>query len=416
MEIARPVYLEKLLKKRENGMVKVITGIRRCGKSYLLGTLYGDHLRNSGVPASHIIDIALDDIANAKLRDALPLYEHIRERTAEEGTYYVFLDEIQYVEGFSDLVNGLSHRDNLDVYVTGSNSRFLSSDILTEFRGRGDELRVRPLAFAEFFPTTDKTADDAWRDYVTFGGMPQAALLSDAESKAEYLGNLFRKVYLTDIAERNEIKHSTELEELVKVLASSIGSLTSIKKIADTFTSKGSRGITDKTVKRYIDLIEEAFLIERTERFDIKGRRYIGNQAKYYFEDIGVRNAVLNFRQQEENHIMENIVFLELAYRGWSVDVGRVDIDVSKNGHRSRTQCEVDFVASKGSEKVYVQCAFVMPSDAKRQQEERPLLRIGDSFRKIIIIRDNINPWQDENGILTASLFDFLLHPETLGL
>lgn len=416
MEIARPVYLEKLLKKRKNGMTKVITGIRRCGKSYLLSTLYGNYLRAHGIPADHIIDIALDDIANINLRDAPLLYEHIRSRIVDDSTHYVFLDEIQYVEDFSDLVNGLAHIDALDVYVTGSNSRFLSSDILTEFRGRGDEVRVRPLAFSEFIATTDGTIDDAWRNYVTFGGMPQAALMSDVESKAEYLANLFQKVYLSDIAERNSIRHSTALEELVKVLASSIGSLTSIKKIADTFTSKGSRGLTDKTVKRYIDLITEAFLIEQAERFDIKGRRYIGGQAKYYFEDVGVRNAALNFRQQEENHIMENIVFLELKYRGWNVDVGQIGIDSSKAGHRIRTQCEVDFVASKGNEKAYIQCAFAMPTDEKRHQEERPLLGIDDSFRKVIIARENINPWQDENGILTAGLFDLLLHPETLGL
>ena len=330
MEIARPIYLEKLLKKRENGMTKVITGIRRCGKSYLLSTLYGNYLRAHGIPGDHIIDIALDDIANIGLRDASHLYEHIRARITSDSTHYVFLDEIQYVKDFSDLVNGLAHINMLDVYVTGSNSRFLSSDILTEFRGRGDELRVCPLAFSEFITTTNSTVDDAWRDYVTFGGMPQASLMPDGESKAEYLMNLFRKVYLSDIAERNSIRHSVALEELVKVLASSIGSLTSIKKIADTFASKGNRGLTDKTVKRYIDLIVEAFLIERAERFNIKGRRYIGGQAKYYFEDVGVRNAALNFRQQEENHIMENVVFLELKYRGWSVDVGQIEIDSSK--------------------------------------------------------------------------------------
>ncbi len=410
MEIQRPIYLDRLVKRRENGMAKVLTGIRRCGKSYLLHHIYGDWLRSQGVPESHIISVELDDIENAPLRDAQLLYEHIRSRTEGDGTFYVFLDEIQYVSGFSDVINGLMHRSNLDVYVTGSNSRFLSSDILTEFRGRGDEVRIHPLAFSEYLPAHGGSAVEGWVDYVTFGGMPLALMQSDDEMKASYLQSLFSKVYLSDICERNGIKHREALDALVDILASVDGSLTNPSKIASTFQSHGKKGVSDKTVKRYIDFLLDAFLVEEAKRYDIKGRKYIGAVAKYYYEDIGLRNARLNFRQQEENHLMENVIFNELRYRGWSVDVGVVGArEHGKSGRTQSKQLEIDFVANKGSRRLYIQSAFAMPDAAKERQEKRSLNLVGDSFKKIVIVKDAVKLWQDDDGIVTMGLFDFLL-------
>lgn len=414
MQIERPLYLDKLIKRRENGMAKVITGIRRCGKSYLLNVLYRDWLYSQGVDHDHIVDIALDDIRNADLRDAIALLNHIETLIADKQTYYVFLDEIQYVENFSELINSLLHFENLDVYVTGSNSRFLSSDILTEFRGRGDEIRVRPLAFSEYHNALNNLLEEDWRDYATFGGMPQVASMQDPELKSNYLQNLYRMVYLKDISDRNAIRHSQVLESIVDVLASSIGSLTSPKKIADTFTSTGTRGVTDKTVKKYIDFLEDAFLFEQAKRFDIKGRKYIGGNSKYYVEDVGLRNAMLNFRQQEENHIMENVVYLELKAHGFSVDVGQTSVNEKSDSGWKRKNCEIDFIASKGSSKTYIQCAFAMPDAEKRHQEERPLINVEDSFEKMIIVRDNINPWRDDHGVLTIGLLEFLMDPQTI--
>lgn len=409
MVINRPFYLEKLIKRRNNGMAKVVTGIRRCGKSYLLNVLYRDWLYSQGVDREHVVNVELDDIRNAHLRDARALFDFIDGCIVDRQIYYVFLDEIQFVEDFSEVVNGLMHLENVDVYVTGSNSRFLSSDILTEFRGRGDEIRVRPLAFSEYHGALDNAIEADWRDYVTFGGMPQVASMRDSELKAEYLTNLYRKVYLTDICDRNGIRHSQILEALVEVLSSSIGSLVSFKKIADTFTSRTGENATDKTIKRQIDFLVDAFLFEQAKRFDLKGRKYIGGNSKYYAEDVGLRNAILSFRQQEENHIMENIVFLELKTRGYSVDVGQVAVNEKADGKWVRKNCEVDFVASKGSEKKYIQCAFAMPDDKKRAQEARSLNGIGDAYEKVIIVREDINPWYDESGVLTIGIFDFLL-------
>lgn len=415
MNIERALYLERLIKRRDNGMAKVITGIRRCGKSYLLFELYGAWLRAQGVPPDHIVGVQLDDIAYRALRDPLRLYEHIRDAASGEGAYYVFLDEIQYVEAFSDVINGLLHLRNVDVYVTGSNSRFLSSDILTEFRGRGDEVRVRPLTFAEAASASSKSLDETWKDYFTFGGMPAVLSLPDDETKAMYLSSLINKVYLTDIRERNNIAHDEALDSIMSVLASSAGSLTSPSKIAATFASMGTRGVTDKTVKRYVGLLEDAFLVERAQRYDVKGRSYIGTSSKYYFEDVGLRNSWLNFRQQEENHIMENVLYNELRARGWSVDVGVIDTrETTETGKRLRKQLEIDFVATKGNERCYLQSAFRIPDAAKERQEKRSLERLGDSFRKIVIVRDNIKPWRDDQGILTMGLFDFLLDPHSL--
>ncbi len=409
MKIDRPIYLKKLIKRRNNGMAKIITGIRRCGKSYLLGILYRDWLIEHGVKDDHIIDVALDDIKNRELRFAVPLYEYISSLIKDDEAYYVFLDEIQLVEEFSDLVNGLLHKENIDIYVTGSNSRFLSSDILTEFRGRGDEVRIRPLSFSEFHAATNNTPEQDWRNYVAFGGMPQVASMADTDLKIDYLNNLYRKVYLTDIAERNVIRHSEALDTLVEVLASSIGSLVSFKKIADTFKSKRKDGVTDKTVKLYVDYLMDAFLFEQAKRYDIKGRKIIGATSKFYCEDIGLRNAILDFRQQEENHILENIVYLELKMRGFQVNVGQIVLNEKVNDKWTNKTCEVDFVANKGSDKVYIQCALTLPDTTKRAQEERPLLKVDDSFKKMIVTRDNIVPWSDDHGIKTIGILDFLL-------
>lgn len=412
MIIERPIYLERLIKRRENGMAKVITGIRRCGKSYLLHHLYGNWLRSQGVPSSCIISVELDDIRNAHLRTPQALYDHICSVTNDADTFYVFLDEIQYVEGFSDVINGLMHRSNLDVYVTGSNSRFLSSDILTEFRGRGDEVQVRPLAFSEYLPAHGGTPAEGWVDYVAYGGMPLILSQPDDEMKASYLQSLFSKVYLSDICERDDVKHVEALDTLIDIMASADGSLTNPSKIVRTFKSDGKKGISDKTVARYLELLEDAFLMEKAKRFDIKGRKYIGALAKYYFEDTGLRNARLNFRQQEENHLMENVIYNELRYRGWLVDIGLVEArERNGSGPLKSMQLEIDFVANKGSGRLYIQSAFAMPDSKKRQQETRPFKSIDDSFKKIIVVKDAVKPWQDDKGIVTMGLFDFLLNP-----
>ena len=414
MIIERPLYLNRLIKRRENGMTKVITGIRRCGKSFLLHRLYGDWLRRNGIDSSHIVSVELDDMENAHLRNSQALYQHILAATEGKGIFYVFIDEIQMAKEFPDVINGLMHRPNLDVYVTGSNSKFLSNDILTEFRGRGDEVRVRPLAFSEYLPAHGGDVASAWADYVMYGGMPLILSQPDDEMKMGYLQTLFAKVYLTDICERNKIKDKEVLDALVDVLASADGSLTNPSKIEKTFQSHGKAGATDKTIKRYIEFLIDAFLVSEAKRYDVKGRKYIGALAKYYFEDTGLRNARLNFRQFEENHLMENIIYNELLYRGWSVDVGVVNERVqTEDGKLANRQLEIDFVANKGSRRVYIQSAFAIPDSSKEQQEKRSLELTRDSFKKIVVVKDIIKPWLDNNGTLTIGLFDFLLNPST---
>ena len=414
MEIKRESYLEKLIKRRENGMTKVITGIRRCGKSYLLFKIFYRYLLMQGVDEQHIIRIALDDIANKKLRDALTLYEYIKQQIIDAEVYYIFLDEIQYVENFSDLINGLNHLDNTDVYVTGSNSRFLSTDILTEFRGRGDEIRVYPLSFAEFVSVYGGSLSAAWKDYYTYGGMPELCRLPDEEMKADYLRNLLQKVYLSDILEHNKIKNDSDLESLVNIIASAIGSLTNPHKLANSFKSMVQSSITDKTVKRYLDFLQEAFLVEKAMRYNIKGRKYIETTSKYYFCDVGLRNARLNFRQQEENHIMENIIYNELRIRGFSVDVGVVEVWDTKDGKKQHKQLEIDFIANKGSQRYYIQSAFEMSNHEKEAQETRSLENLDDSFKKFIILKDDIKSKRNEKGIITMGIFDFLLQADSL--
>ena len=415
MEIKRDVYLQKLLRREKNGLIKIVTGLRRCGKSYLLFTLFHDHLLKRGVGEDHIIEVALDDRSNKPLRDPDNMLSYIKGRMRDEKTYYVILDEVQMLDEFEDVLNSLMHLRNADIYVTGSNSRFLSSDVITEFRGRGDEIRMHPLSFREYLSACNSSEDEAWDDYFVYGGLPLILSRSSPEEKAEYLSGLFQKVYLSDIVERHGIRHQEELDELVNILASSVGSLTNSVKLANTFKSVKKRNISSVTLRKYTDYLTDAFLLSRSLRYDIKGKKYIATPAKYYFEDVGLRNARLNFRQIEENHIMENILYNELRIRGFNVDVGIVEkFGKTEQGKTTKKQFEVDFVANKGSEKYYIQSAFSMPTEEKRQQEERPLNAIGDSFKKIIVVRENIKPRRNETGIVTVGIRNFLLDESIL--
>ncbi len=415
MEIARQRYIQKLIDRKENGLVKVITGIRRCGKSYLLFHLYKNELLNMGIPSGHIIELALDDISNIEYRNAIKLYNYVKTQIVDDGTYYVFIDEIQLLESnFADLVNGLLHIENLDIYVTGSNSKFLSSDILTEFRGRGDEVRVFPFSFSEFVTAYDDV-HTAWKDYYTYGGLPLVLTRKSDELKAEYLISLFQNIYINDIKERNNIRTDDELDILVDILASATGSLTNPVKLSNSFKSMSQKTLSDKTVKLYLDYLTDAFLIEKASRFDVKGKKYIGSPSKYYFEDVGLRNARLNFRQQEENHIMENIIYTELRSRGYRVDVGVVETyETDITGTSKRKQLEIDFIANKGSNKYYIQSAFEMASPEKAGQEKKSLNKLNDSFRKFIIIKDDIKTSIDDNGLITMGIYDFLLNEKSL--
>lgn len=416
MEIKRDIYLDKLIRKEKNGLIKVVTGIRRCGKSYLLFKLFHDHLLEKGVEEDHIIEIALDDRSNKELRDPDNILAFVKRQIKDNDTYYVILDEVQYLGEFEDVLNSFLHIRNADVYVTGSNSKFLSSDVITQFRGRGDEIHVYPLSFREFSSAYGGTPDEAWDDYFNYGGLPLILSMETEEDKAEYLSSLFQKVYLSDIVERHKVRNREELDELVDILASAIGSLTNPQKLTRTFKTIKNKSISDKTIKTYIDYLIDSFLVSKAARFDIKGRKYIGSPAKYYFEDVGLRNARLNFRQSEENHIMENIIYNELRIRGYKVDVGIVEHFETVNGKRARKQLEVDFVATRGSEKFYLQSAFSMPSQEKRKQEQRGLLSIPDSFKKIVVVGDNIKVRRDESGIVTIGLRNFLLDENSLNL
>jgi uncharacterized protein len=417
MEIKRNRYLERLINHKHNGLIKVITGIRRCGKSYLLFKLFKKHLTEQGVEQSHIIEIALDDRKYKELRDPDACYKYVTGLITDLDMYYILLDEVQLMHEFEDVLNGFLHLKNIDVYVTGSNSKFLSSDIITEFRGRGDEIHIYPLSFSEFYTMYEEDWDDAWKKYYTFGGLPLVVLLQTAEEKTSYLVNLFKETYIKDIVERNQIRNDSELEELINVVSSSIGSLTNPQKLTDTFKSKKSISISPPTVKQYLDYLQDAFIIDKAMRYDIKGKRYINTPSKYYFTDIGLRNARLGFRQQEENHIMENIIFNELKVRGFLVDVGVVDILEKKDdGKYAAKQVEVDFVANQGSKRYYIQSAFALPADEKKIQEERPLLGIKDSFKKIIVVKDNIMLKRSDNGVVTMGIKDFLFNQDSLEL
>lgn len=417
MEIKRDLYLNRLIRRENNGLIKVVTGVRRCGKSYLLFNLFHNYLIEKGVAEDHIIEVALDDRSNKELRDPDQMLAYLKDRIKDKETYYIILDEVQLLSEFEDVLNSLLHIRNADVYVTGSNSKFLSSDVITEFRGRGDEIRMYPLSFREFSSAYPGSEEDAWEDYYTYGGLPLILTRETDEEKAEYLINLFQKVYLSDIIDRHKIRNREELDELVDILASAVGSLTNPLKLSKTFKSVKNKTISDKTLKKYIDYLTDAFLVSKAVRYDIKGRKYIGSPTKFYFEDVGLRNARLNFRQTEENHIMENIIYNELRIRGYRVDVGLVEV-FSKNSENKteKKHLEVDFVATKGSEKYYIQSAFAMPTDEKRKQEERPLNAIGDSFKKIIVVKDNIKPRRDEMGIVTMGIRRFLLNKNSLEL
>ena len=415
-EIKRDIYLNKLIERKENDMIKVITGIRRCGKSYLLFKLYYDYLLSVGVDKSRIIKIELDSEEYEELTDAKKLGAYVREQIKDSGMYYVFLDEVQFVEGFERVLNGLNRISNLDIYVTGSNSKFLSTDILTEFRGRGDEVRVYPLSFSEFVSAFEGDKEEAWNEYFTYGGLPLILSRRTDEQKSKYLNDLFEKVYFADIIERNNLQKDNVLEALVNILASSVGSLTNPTNIANTFESNGIKGVSDKTISLYINYLLEAFLINKAERYDIKGKKYISTPSKYYFSDVGLRNDRLNFRQQEENHIMENIIYNELLVRGFNVDVGIVEHNVSENGKNIRKQLEVDFVCNQGSKRYYIQSAFAIPDEKKMNQEKNSLIRIGDSFKKIIVVKDNIKLWRTEEGFLVIGIQEFLLNQNSLDL
>ena len=415
MEIRRDNYLKQLVERKNNGMVKVVTGIRRCGKSYLLFTLFKRYLLENGVAPDHVIEIALDGIEDEELRDPKVCYEYIRDEMEDDGIYYLLLDEVQFMPRFEEVLNSLLRIENIDIYVTGSNSRFLSSDIVTEFRGRGDEVRIYPLSFAEFYSVYDGDYDDAWDDYMTFGGLPQIAGLQSERRKADYLKNIFVNVYLKDVIERNRIQNEEEIGILVNVLASAIGSLTNPTKIANTFASERQMQYTNKTISRHIDFLEEAFLISKAARYDIKGRKYIGANQKYYFTDPGLRNARLNFRQQEPTHLMENIVYNELLIRGYNVDVGMMDAyEKNKEGKRVRKQLEVDFVVNQGSQRYYIQVAYDLSSEQKQEQEFHSLRNIPDSFKKIIIVNGSKKPWRNDEGFVIMGMKYFLLNPDSL--
>ena len=416
MIIKRDIYLNRLIERKNNGQIKVITGIRRCGKSYLLFELYYSYLLSEGINPNQIIRIALDSEENEELLDRRKLNETIKSLTSNnELMYYIMLDEIQFVDGFEKVLNSLNRNNNLDIYVTGSNSKFLSSDILTEFRGRGDEIRVYPLSFNEFSTAYEGDIDQAWIEYFTYGGLPLILNLKSDQAKSKYLKDLFENTYIKDVVDRNHIQKDTVLDSVIDVLASSIGSLTNPLKIANTFNSKGHKNATDKTIRTYIDYMIDAFLIERVSRYDVKGKKYIDSPFKYYFADVGLRNTRLNFRQQEENHIMENLIYNELLIRGYNVDVGVVEVIEKNDDNVSvRKKFEIDFVCNMQSKKYYIQSAYEIPTKEKLEQEQQSLLHSKDSFKKIIIVKDKIKPWHNENGILIIGLLDFFLNPESL--
>lgn len=411
-EIKRDRYLEKLINRRENGLIKIVTGIRRCGKSYLLDPIYKNYLIENGVKEDHIIKIDLDERKNNKYLNPDVLDEYIRSMIVDKDIYYIILDEIQKVEDFESVLNGFLHIENLDVYVTGSNSKFLSSDIKTEFRGRGDEVRVLPLTFSEFVTAYEGGTEEAWEEYKIYGGLPRILSQRTEEQKSQYLKDLFERTYLSDIIERHNIQRIDVLDTLVNILASSIGSLTNPKKLSNTFISNSMKDVSINTITSYINYLEDSFLIKKVERYDVKGKKYISTPSKYYFADIGLRNARLNFRQQEEDHIMENIIYNELLYRGYNVDVGIVEIR-EKN---IRKQTEVDFICNQADKRYYIQVALSLPTREKTLQEERPLMNINDNFKKIIIVKDGKKSWTTEEGILIIGLQEFLLNKDSLYL
>ena len=411
-EINRDSYLKKLIDRKENNLIKIITGIRRSGKSYLLDPIYKNYLLDNGVDNNHIIKIDLDLRANKKFLDPDYLDNYVRNSIRDEKVYYCLLDEIQNVPDFESVLNGFLKIPNLDVYVTGSNSKFLSSDIITEFRGRGDEIRVYPLTFSEFLSAFDGTKEEAWNSYIMFGGLPLILNQKTDEQKRNYLISLFNTTYLKDTIERNNINRVDVLDSLINLLSSSIGSLTNPKKISDTFISNGFKDVSINTISSYLNCLLDSFIIEKVERYDVKGKKYISTPSKYYFSDIGLRNARINFRRMEENHIMENIIYNELLSRGYNIDVGVVEV---REGN-IRKQLEVDFVCNQSDKRFYIQVALNLDTREKTIQEEKSLLNINDNFKKIIVVKDNILKWYTEEGILVIGLQEFLLNKNSLNL
>lgn len=405
MIIKRDKYLDELIGWKHTDLIKIVTGLRRCGKSFLLFNLFHQHLLSSGTDESHIIEIALDDISNEALREPFRMLEYVKSKIKDDNQYYLIIDEVQLLGRFVDVLNSFMHIDNVDIYVTGSNSRFLSKDVATEFRGRGIEIHIYPLSFAELYQARGGDKYALWKSYYTYGGLPYLASLNDNARKAEYLSSLNQTLYLKDIVERNKIANEDEFSELMNVMASSIGSPCNPNKIANTFKSVKKGSLAPQTIAKYLSFMEDAFIVEKSVRYDIKGRKYISTLSKYYFQDVGLRNALLNFRQVEETHLMENVIYNELRRCGYSVDVGMIEV----RSATQRKQLEVDFVANKGDKRYYIQSAFALPDEQKREQELASLKKINDSFKKIIITRDDIAPYHDDNGVLIIGLMDFLL-------
>lgn len=417
MEIKRDRYLNLLISKKHNGLIKVITGMRRCGKSYLLFTLFKDYLLSEGIEKSHIIEIAFDAYENKQYRDPDVLYPYLKEQLKDDGMYYVLLDEVQLLGEFEAILNSLTRMKNVDVYVTESNARFLSKDVITEFRGRGDEVHMYPLSFAEFMSVYPGTKQDGWNEYMLYGGLPLVLSFTTPDQKIAFLKSLFEETYISDIVGRHNIRNKAELEELLNILSSAIGSLTNPEKLAATFRSVKNKKTSSNTIKKYIEYLCDSFLIDSAVRYDVKGKKYIDTPVKYYFTDMGLRNARLNFRQLEETHSMENIIFNELKIRGFNVDVGVImHYDTNEKGNSIRKQLEIDFVCNKGSKRYYIQSAYAIPDQAKMEQEQRSLMLTGDFFKRIIITKDTPAPYYNENGVLIMSVYDFLLNENSLDI
>ena len=415
MEIKRNRYLNTLISKKHNGLIKVITGMRRCGKSYLLFTLFKEHLLSDGIDEDHIIEIAFDAFENKKYRDPDVLYPYLKEQIKDDAMYYILLDEVQLLGEFESILNSLIRMKNVDVYVTGSNARFLSKDVITEFRGRGDEVHMYPLSFAEFMSVYPGTKQDGWNEYMLYGGIPLVLEFTTPDQKIAFLKSLFEETYISDIVGRHNIRNKAELEELLNILSSAIGSLTNPQKLSATFQTVKKKKISNSTIKRYIDYLCDSFLIDSAIRYDVKGKKYIDTPVKYYFTDMGLRNARLNFRQIEETHSMENIIFNELKMRGFNVDVGVImQYETNEKGSNIRKQLEIDFVCNQGSKRYYIQSAYAIPDQAKMEQEQRSLMLTGDFFKRMIITKDTPAPYYNESGVLIMSVYDFLLNENSL--
>ena len=415
MEIKRNRYLNTLISKKHNGLIKVITGMRRCGKSYLLFTLFKEHLLSDGIDENHIIEIAFDAFENKKYRDPDVLYPYLKKQIKDDAMYYVLLDEVQLLGEFESILNSLIRMKNVDVYVTGSNARFLSKDVITEFRGRGDEVHMYPLSFAEFMSVYPGTKQDGWNEYMLYGGIPLVLEFTTPDQKIAFLKSLFEETYISDIVGRHNIRNKAELEELLNILSSAIGSLTNPQKLSATFQTVKKKKISNSTIKRYIDYLCDSFLIDSAIRYDVKGKKYIDTPVKYYFTDMGLRNARLNFRQIEETHSMENIIFNELKMRGFNVDVGVImQYETNEKGTNIRKQLEIDFVCNQGSKRYYIQSAYAIPDPAKMEQEQRSLMLTGDFFKRMIITKDTPAPYYNESGVLIMNVYDFLLNENSL--